>query len=78
MATFLERALAGVSDTFGSGDSSLSSFLSFLVFFDLDYEFSSEDGTSHTSWITHGFDFSLDLFLDYDLLGVLIFFLNCR
>lgn len=40
MATFLERALAEVLDTFGSGDSSVSSFSSFLVFFDLDYEFS--------------------------------------
>jgi hypothetical protein len=40
LATFLETALAGALDSFGSGDSSLSSFLSFLVFFDLDCEFS--------------------------------------
>jgi len=37
VATFFETALAGVLDTFGSGDSSLSSF---LLFFDLDYEVS--------------------------------------
>ena len=74
LATFLETALAGVLDTFGSGDSSLSSF---LVFFDLDYEFSFQVTFNRPSWITHGFDLSLDL-LNYDLLGVLIFFLNCR